>query len=338
MKDFEKILDRKKTPSLKYKKRKNQRTLMKSDGTLPENAVRGIVTGIIGTTILVETQANELFECTTAGRVISKNENQSIVTAADIVYFILDEKDTGKTGTIIKIDERRNHFSRKEVGYEKEDVIAANIDKLLIMLSVKSPKYNKRLLDRFLVTAELNNVEPVICINKIDLADIKELKDDFQIYFKLKYKVFFISAKEKLGLEKLSIELKNKISVLTGPSGSGKSTFINSVMKNSGQAVRETSTKTNKGKHTTSAVNMFTLPSGGKIIDTPGIREFGIWGLEKKEVALYFHEFDEFNPKCRYYPCSHTHEPDCAVIEALENGKIDFERYESYLNLFESLK
>ncbi|MFH1049537.1 MAG: ribosome small subunit-dependent GTPase A [bacterium] len=338
MKDFEKILDRKKTPSLKYKKRKTKRTVTKESGIVPENALKGLVSGIIGTTILVETEKSGLFECSTAGVVVSKNENQSIVAVGDWVYFLPDEKHFERIGAIIKVDERKNHFSRKEVGYEKEDVIAANIDKLIIMLSVKSPKYNKRLLDRFLVTAELNGVEPIICINKIDLGVFEELKKDFQFYYNFKYKVYFISAKERFGLDELLDEISNSTCVLTGPSGSGKSTFINAILENTGQTVRETSNKTNKGKHTTSAVNMFALPNGGKIIDTPGVREFGIWGLEKNEVALYFHEFDEFNPQCKYYPCTHTHEPDCAVIEALEKGKIDLERYQSYLNQYDSLK
>ena len=338
MKDFEKILDKKKTASLKFKKRKTKRTVTKSIGSTPVNALNGIVTAIIGTTILVESEKYKLYECLTAGIVYTDNENQSIISVGDSVYFLPDKQNAIKRGTIIKVDTRRNHFSRKEVGYEKEDVIAANVDKIIIMLSVKSPRYNKHLLDRYIVTAELNGVEPIICINKIDLGNIIEIKNDMLVYEKLNYKIFYISAKEKTGLNDLLTEINNSITVLSGPSGTGKSTFINAVLDNPEQSVRETSNKTNKGKHTTSAVNMFTLPSGGKIIDTPGVREFGIWGLEKNEAALYFHEFDDFNPKCKYYPCTHTHEPECAVIDALEQGKITPERYESYLNLYDSLK
>jgi len=338
MKDFEKILERKKIPAFKYRKRKTKRTMTKKSGEIPEHSRMGVVVGIIGTTILVEDLNLDVIDCVTAGIVITKNENQSIVAVGDVVYFLADEKHSKSSGTIIRVEDRENHFSRKEVGYEKEDVIAANIDKLLIMLSVKSPKYNKRLLDRFLVTAELNGVEPIIFINKIDLGNRDELNSDFEIYKELNYKFYIISAKERIGLEMVEEELKNSICVLSGPSGSGKSTFINALLDKEGLTVRETSRKTNKGKHTTSAVNMFMLPNGGKIIDTPGVREFGIWGLEKNDVALYFHEFDEYNPKCKYYPCSHTHEPDCAVIEAVENGLIDIERYESYLNLYDSLK
>jgi ribosome biogenesis GTPase len=337
LKDFEKLSDRKKTPSLKFKKRKVTRSLTKTEGFISDIALKGLVCGISGTRILVETESSGCFECTTAGVVITKNENQSIVAVGDVVYILPDKNQSGKTATIIKVEERRNHFSRKEVGYEKEDVIAANIDILIVMLSVKSPKYNKRLLDRFLVTAELNNVEPIICINKIDLSDDINLKSDFDIYKKLKYQTFFISAKELIGMNELKEIINDKTCVLSGPSGSGKSTFINSMMGKSKQFVQETSNKTNKGRHTTSSVKMFKLSNGSRIIDTPGVREFGIWGLEKSELALYFHEFDDFNPKCKYYPCTHTHEPECAVIDALEKGMIDYGRYESYLNLFDSL-
>lgn len=336
--DFDKLSNRKKNPSLKYKKRKVTRSLIKSDGVIPKDSIKGLVCAISGTKISVETETSGIFDCTTAGIVISRNENQSIVAVGDIVYILPEKSHSEKTATIIKVEDRRNHFSRKEVGFESEDVIAANIDILVIMLSLKSPKYNKRLLDRFLVTAELNNVEPIICLNKIDLCNDIKYKSDFSIYHKLNYRTFFISAKELIGMDELKETLRDKTCVLSGPSGSGKSTFINSLIGKSNQFVRETSTKTQKGKHTTSSVKMFSLSNGIRIIDTPGVREFGIWGLEKNELALYFHEFDDFNPKCKYYPCTHTHEPDCAVIEALEKGIIDFGRYQSYLNLFDSLK
>jgi ribosome biogenesis GTPase / thiamine phosphate phosphatase len=322
---------------LKFKKRKDKRTIIKSDGAVPLHSKKGKIIAIEGTSILVMSDENILYECITAGTIISKNLNQSLISVGDIVIFIPEENLSYKKGTIIKVEERINHFSRKEVRYPKEDVIASNIDRLIIMVSVKQPQYNKRLIDRFLVTAELNMIQALICINKIDLEDNTEIRSDFEVYQNLGIKTYFISAKYKTGFDQLQNELKNKTSVLSGPSGTGKSTFLNSIIGENYQSVKEASKKTNKGKHTTSAVRLFKMPNGGEIIDTPGIREFAIWGLDKNELALYFHEFDKYNPKCKYYPCTHTHEPGCAVIEAVKKASIDPERYESYLLLYESL-
>jgi ribosome biogenesis GTPase len=330
--DFDKFKDKKKVPALKFKKRKTKRTITKTEGILPENAKSGKVIAVIGTNILIDTKQENFIECSTSGNITTANKNQTLITVGDIVYYLPSSNEDNK-GSIIKVETRKNHLSRKEVGYEKEDVLAANIDKLIIMMSADSPPYNKRLIDRYIVSAELNSIEPIICINKIDLLDIELIVEDLQIYFKLGIKIFLISAKHKIGLDNVKNELKDCITVLSGPSGSGKSTLINTILEQDLQPIQITSIKTKKGKHTTSFTRMFPTSNNGYLIDTPGVREFAIWGLEKYELALYFHEFDEYNPKCKYYPCSHIHEPECAVIAALEEGKLDFDRYESYINM-----
>ena len=334
--DFDKFEDLSSKPKVKYKRRKTKRTVVKEEGEIPDNAQKGLVISIIGTNVIVENSSGKNVNCVTAGIIISKNKDQTLITVGDFVEFILPD-DEENIGMIVKVYERKNHFSRKAIIYHKEDVIAANIDFLIIMMSSISPDYNKRLIDRFLVTAELNNVKPMICINKIDIFDDDSMKDDLNVYQELGIDLFYISAKENIGIEPVLEKIKDKITVLVGPSGTGKSTFLNTVLQKNIQEVRETSSKTSKGKHTTSFARVYNLIVGGKIIDTPGIREFGIWGLPKNDLALYFHEFDKYNIKCKYYPCSHLHEPGCAVAEAIENSEIDFDRYESYVNMYHTL-
>jgi ribosome biogenesis GTPase len=150
--------------------------------------------------------------------------------------------------------------------------------------------------------------------------------------------VFFISLKKKIGMESLMSFIVGKESVLSGPSGAGKSTFVNQIFGTELMPTGEVSDRTGKGCHTTSSVHMFAISGGGLMIDTPGIREFGIQGMPKAELALYYHDFDEFRDKCRFMPCTHTHEPHCAVKQACEDGLVDAERYESYINLYESLE
>jgi len=323
----------------KFKKRKTTRTIIKKTGKIPDAVKKGLIVTIVGTNIEVEDENKDIYNCIVGGIVISNNENQSIVAVGDYVYFKFDENK--KIGVIIKVEERRNHFSRKEIIYNREDVIAANIDLLIILISTTKPDYNKRLIDRFLVTAELNLVKPIICLNKCDLFNEKDLlifEDDLNIYKKLNIPMYFMSAKYDIGLEELKSIFRNKISIMVGQSGSGKSTLLNKLIGKDIQLIDDVSAKTRKGKHTTSYVKMFDLPFGGRIIDTPGVREFGIWGLDKNDLALYFHEFDAYKEQCKFIHCSHIHEPQCAIKKTLEEGKLDYERYESYINIFESLK
>jgi len=338
MSDLEDKFDEKiKKKSFKYKKRKTKRTIIKPNGKIHKDAVKGKVISTLGRLHQVKIfKDSKIYNAVTAGIVISKNDNQSIVAVGDIVYVVVDNKTNPPTAIIVKVEERKTHFSRKAIGYNKEHVIASNIENLIIFMSADKPHYNRRLIDRFLVSAELNSLTPIICINKIDLGDDDDLRDDFIVYQELGIKVVFLSAKYD-DLSEVKAFLKNKVSVLAGPSGSGKSTFLNNLLGINYQDIREVSDKTSKGKHTTSFVRMFELSKEGAIIDTPGLREFAIWGLEKDELALYFHEFDKYNERCKYNPCTHIHEPDCAVIEAVELGDIDFKRYESYLYLYDTI-
>lgn len=320
-----------------------KRVLVKEKGKIPDDALRGRVIAVKGRSYLVrslEQNDSGLFDCYKAGTIISKNKNSSLVAVGDYVFVLpekLEKKEEIGNGTIIAVEERSSFLSRTDIRTPAERLIAANIDHLVIMASARQPRYNKRLIDRLLVAGELGNLKPIICLNKIDLGDDKKIKDDLSVYYELDIDIFLTSFNTKEGINEIKNFLKERSSVLIGASGVGKSTLINSLLGKQVQKISDISKKTSKGKHTTSFIRMFNLADSGEIIDTPGIREFGIYGLEQQELTLYFHDFDEFYENCRFMPCTHTHEPGCAIKEAVENNEIDEERYESYLNIYESL-
>ena len=330
----------------KYR-RSDYRTLIKKESKLSSEAVRGKVVTSIGRVFFVlpddssDKSYSSLFECVAAGTMISGNQCSTMIVVGDNVHFIKgmhNVKNNYPKGKIIKVEERKTSFSRKIAGKELEDVLASNIDNLIVFVSAVNPSYNRRLIDRYLVAAELGCLSPIICINKIDLISDDLLTEDFQTYQKLGIPVHFISALNNINLSEFFYSIRNTNSLLSGPSGVGKSTLINNIFSSDVQKVREISKKTSKGKHTTSATNMFFLQEGGAIIDTPGLREFGLSGIPKQEICLYFHDFDELFPNCKFLHCTHTHEPNCEVRNAYEKGLIDAQRYESYLNIFESIE
>jgi len=343
MKHFGDDFDRLDSFSREKFKKNEKRVLFKDKNQKKSALLKGTVYASMGKQFLVRSSENPLkfADCTYGATIDSKHDNSSIITVGDEVYYSVfqDTKKTGKAaGTIHKLDLRKSCFSRKTVGLGTEQVIASNADILLIVMSAAEPDYNKRLIDRFVIAAEQGMLTPVICMNKTDLGDEKQIKSDLKIYKKLGIKIFFVSAFTEYNLDKLKKFLLNKISIFAGPSGVGKSTIINKLFGTELQKINEISNKTNKGKHTTSFSKMFDLPKGGRIIDTPGIRELTLWDIGKEELPFFFHDFDNFFLSCRYLPCSHTHEPECAVLEAVEKNKIDIERYQSYLNIFETVK
>ncbi len=337
-----KTSDDRKFVSLKRNKRQILRTLIKDVNFDQVNIERGKVVAQEGRNYIIESTENEknFVECVISGTVASENFDSTILVVGDSVSFKRDglSKSTNlDSGKILSIEKRKSFLSRKDVIKPKEDIIAANIDKLIIFCSAAEPFYNTRLIDRYLVAAEIGSIEPVICVNKIDLVDFEEVQEDLEMYSKLGIKIFYISALNKLNLDDFLNYINKSSCVLSGQSGCGKSTLINSIFGKKLQKIKEVSEKWSKGMHTTSSIKLFKFDEGGEIIDTPGLREFAVWGIEPEELYLYFHDFDEFSDKCRFVRCTHIHEPDCAVLDAVENELIDFRRYESYINIYNTL-
>jgi ribosome biogenesis GTPase len=322
-------------------KKEETRTMIKLGEAPKEMDLQfGRVMAVGGRTWYVQSD-EEVIECLPAGTVYALHEDTSLLAVGDMVGFERIDDGTGIVkGSIIQVEKRFSHLSRKGIGkYAGEQVIISNVDGILIVMSAADPFYNKRLLDRYLIAAELGKLTPSICINKIELMDKDLIAEDLSVYSDtLKIPVYFTSVAEGIGIEELAAGLNNHSTVLSGPSGVGKSSLINAISGEELQRTGEVSERTWKGKHITSSARMFALPGGGFLADTPGLRELGLWDIHPDDTAFYFHDFDAFFPKCKFTSCTHRHEPDCAVKKAVEEELIDPERYISYLQIVESLE
>lgn len=261
------------------------------------------------------------------------------IAVGDIVDFTitLDERD----GVITKIHQRSNYIIRKATKLSKSThIIAANLDQVVIILSLIQPRTSTGFIDRIISTAEAYHIPAVIVVNKTDLYDDdvnEQLRIITETYSEIGYKVLHTSAKKSEGLESLKSTLHNKISLLSGHSGVGKSALINSIDPNLNLKTGEISDYHSKGTHTTTFANMFPLQFGGMVIDTPGIKEFGLVEFSKVELGQRFPEIRNIMMNCRFNNCIHVNEPGCAVVEAVEKGNIADFRYINYLNMLESL-
>ena len=246
------------------------------------------------------------------------------------------------SGSVQAVEERHSALSRTRVAAQDrslrtdtEQVLVANPDQVVFVFSVASPAFSPRKLDRFLVVAEMNRLPAVICANKVDLVAPEEARDLFRIYEAIGYPVLYTSVVTGEGVDALRETLRGRLSVLAGSSGVGKSSLLNAVQEGLGLRVKEVSEATGKGMHTTRHTELIPLEIGGYVADTPGIRGLALFDLEPTEVDAYFREIGPLVAQCQFSDCTHTHEPHCAVLAAVADGRVSRERYESYLRLRE---
>lgn len=263
------------------------------------------------------------------------------IAVGDVVHFDV-ETEGENVGIIYKIGERRNYISRQSPRHKHQHhIVAANLDQSLLLATLKNPRTSQGFIDRFLVATEMYHVPAVIVFNKADLYRKKELELFAELeamYKRIGYPVFLISVKERTSIEAAEELLRNKTTLISGHSGVGKSSFINVVLPQSGIRTQDVSGWSGKGQHTTTFAEMYDLPFGGRIIDTPGMREFGLVDLKRPELSGYFPEMRTRLNDCQFNNCLHINEPGCAIKEAVESGAIHENRYVSYMNILESLQ
>jgi ribosome biogenesis GTPase len=287
---------------------------------------------------VVNRETGEKLECKIRGKIRLKDvKTTNPIVVGDYVEVDFSEQD--EIGVISKIIERRNYIIRRSTNLSKEaHIIAANIDQVFLVVTIDLPKTSREFVDRFLVAAEAYKIPATIVINKIDLYDI-DAKVELELfkmdYALAGYEVMEVSATEGTNLESLRSRLEGKVSVLSGNSGVGKSTLLNALDINLDLKTGKISDYHHKGTHTTTFSEMFPFGSDGYVIDTPGIKGFGIIDVKKDELFHFFKDIFRYSEGCKFYNCTHTHEPGCAVKEAVTNEQIAFSRYESYLKILE---
>lgn len=273
-------------------------------------------------------------EASLRGRLKLEQRTGERVVVGDRVR--LAGRDTGDT-TIEEVAERHSQLARRAPGQgtRRAKVIVANVDRLVVVFAAAQPEPRTRMLDRFLVLAESNGLPAVVVVNKVDLTGEAAVRERFAPYEAAGYPVLLTSVPERRGLEALQQYLCAGTSVLAGPSGVGKSSLLNAIQPGLGLRTAEVSRAVFKGRHTTVSARLVPLACGGFVADTPGLRELGLWGIEPRELDRYFPEFRHYLGECRFAgSCTHTHEPGCAVRDAVEAGEISRERYDSYRQLF----
>ena len=252
------------------------------------------------------------------------------------------ENETEGTAIINEILPRHNYINRQSPRFKHQHhIVAANLDQSILVATLKEPKTSQGFIDRFLVACEMYHVSAFIVFNKSDLYKTKELEKYEQwktMYETVGYKVLLVSADKNEGIEQLNSILNNKISLLSGHSGVGKSSLLNVLMPGMNRKVQDVSGWSGKGQHTTTFAEMFDLPGGSGIIDTPGMREFGLVDIEKSELSHYFPEMRDRLNGCQFNNCMHINEPDCAIKQAVRQGEIFEDRYVSYVNILESIE
>jgi ribosome biogenesis GTPase len=313
-------------------------------GTLPAALPACMVVEAAGAFYMAEAPDGTLYRCRTIPLTKTENEGTSLVAVGDMVLLRLSPGEGDVPEAVIVMVLRRHSALcrkrdiRRNRSKEKVQVIAANIDQLVVVSSSFDPPPNLRLIDRYLAFAESEQLEPLIVVNKADLDPMGDAVRNMELYRDLGFRVLHLSAKKGAGMDRFLAALEGRVSAFSGHSGVGKSSLINRILGQQLLTTSRTSIRTGKGVHTTSRSVMLRIPGGGHVIDTPGIREFSLSGISRENLRFLFREFLPLMPSCAFSSCSHTVEPGCAVRSAAMAGLLHLSRYESYLALYEGLE
>lgn len=299
--------------------------------------MKALVTKSTGSWYIVETEAGKILQA----RIVGKFRQKGLRTTNPIAvgdWVEVSIEDQQETALIHDLYPRKNYIIRRSVNLShKYQIIATNLDLALLVVTLASPPTSLGFIDRFLVTAEAYGIPAYLVFNKLDLFSdegLEILEEYMNIYKQIGYGCFAISALEGTGIEELQELISNRTTLISGHSGVGKSTLINHLSPDSNLKTGEISGWSDKGKHTTTFAEMIDLPFGGKLIDTPGIKEFGIIDIETRELSNFFPEMRKLLNQCRFHNCRHINEPGCEVLDAVKHGKIAASRYESYESIF----
>lgn len=300
----------------------------------------GVVYKSTGSWYSVKTEDQTFYQCRIKGKFRIKGiKSTNPIAVGDVVDFELDNSSDQIIGLITNIHDRKNYIVRKSVNLSKQiHIIASNIDQMFLLVTMNYPLTSTTFIDRFLATAEAYNIKAVLVFNKIDTLDGTDLDNQLflqHIYASIGYKCLRVSATENKGIDKLKELMKGKTSMFSGHSGVGKSTLVNTIEPSLNLKTAEISESHKQGQHTTTFAEMYDLSFGARIIDTPGIRGFGMVDMQPQEVTDYFPEFFKLKEHCKFNNCLHKDEPHCAVKEALDNDEIFWSRYRSYIQILE---
>ena len=301
---------------------------------------KGLVYRSTGSWYTVECEG-VFYACRIKGKLRLKGiKSTNPVAVGDWVIFEVDTLAVEPEGTIVEILERQNYIVRKSVNLSKQThIIASNIDQVFLLITLHNPPTYPAFIDRFLVTAEAYQIPSILVFNKLDTyvpEQKQEINDLAAIYNAIGYKTLKISATERTNIASVEIMMKNKVSMFSGHSGVGKSTLINAIAPDLNLKTAALSDQHQQGTHTTTFAEMFALPKRMKLIDTPGIKGFGVVDMKPEEIGNYFPEFTSLKSKCKFHNCLHQSEPHCAILQALDAGGIAPTRYQSYLQMMEN--
>jgi len=301
---------------------------------------KGLVYRSTGSWYLVESDGC-FYACRIKGKLRLKGiKSTNPIAVGDRVWFEVDENAVEPEGTIVGIEERQNYIVRKSVNLSKQThIIASNIDQVFLLITLHNPPTFTAFIDRFLVTAEAYHIPAVLVFNKMDTCSPEqenEIDALATIYQTIGYKTLKISATEGQNIDEIKSMMQGKVSMFSGHSGVGKSTLINAIAPDLNLKTAALSDQHQQGIHTTTFAEMFAFPNGMKLIDTPGIKGFGVVDMQPDEIGNYFPEFTPLRSACKFHNCMHQNEPQCAVIEAFENGIVAESRYQNYLQMLET--